>query len=63
MKNTFFILALFGLVLTPAFADEHKAPETRKDIYSEPRPNIKSNGCPENEHVDERQQCVKNWAK
>ena len=63
MKHTFFILALIGLVSTPAFAEEHKTKETRKDTYSESHPNVKRNGCPENEHVDERHQCVKNLAK
>ena len=30
------------------------------DTYVVSHPNVKSNGCPEGEHVDERHQCVTN---
>ena len=33
-----------------------------EDTYVIPHPNVKRTGCPEGEHVDERHQCVKDWA-
>ena len=52
-EKIFFILTLVSLASTPVFAEDHKTTETRKDTYSEPHPNVKSNGCAEGEHVDD----------